>query len=306
MDHLSLFWVSPDREKYLRAIETDFFQRVYRKLKDGTLELPPIPDVVVNLQRACNQPNTTVRDVATLLLDDATLTAAVIRSANSAVFSPRTNRPCHDINMAVSRLGIQRVLGIATAHAIQTLKTNSPFSKECNALLKKSATSSREFGSTMALLCQKVRGYDEENLHLEVEKSLLIGLLADIGIYSAVKAFHDYTEEGNYLDFEIASHVFFTVSREASRFILKSWGFDLDFVEVSLNRRIRKASEDVSYLDVAKMANHLLMFRAKDEDIDEHEVEITLAGAEALYELSNLNERDFRSQLNNIIDNCGF
>lgn len=306
MDHLSLFWVSPDRDKYLKAIETDFFQRVYRSLKDGTLELPPIPDVVLELQRICNQPNTTVRDVSVLLLDDASLTAAVVRSANSAVFSPRNNRPCHDINMAVSRLGIQRVLGIATAHAIQTLKNNSPFSHECNALLKKSAISSREFGSTMALICQRVRSYDDENLYLEVEKSLLIGLLADIGIYSAVKEFHTYTEEGNYLDFDIASHVFFTVSKEASRFILKSWGFDLDFIEVSSNRAIRKPSEEVSYLDIAKMANHLLLFRANNEEIEEHDVEITLAGAEALYELSNLNESEFRHQLSNIIDNCGF
>lgn len=158
----------------------------------------------------------------------------------------------------------------------------------------------------MALLCQKVRSYDDENTHLEVEKSLLIGLLADIGIYSAVKAYQAYTDEGNYLDFEIASHVFYSVSKEASRFILKSWDFDIDFVEVSVNRRIRKAEDDITYLDIAKMANHLLLFRANDEDIADHEVEITLAGAEALYELSNLNENDFRSQLTNIVNNCGF
>ncbi|MGF1705102.1 HDOD domain-containing protein [Enterovibrio baiacu] len=306
MANLSLFWVNPSREKHLKAIETDFFQRVYRSLKDGTLELPPIPDVVLKLQRVCFAQNSTVKDVSTLLLDDATLTAAVIRAANSAIFSPRTNRPCHDINMAVSRLGIQRVLGIATAHAIQTLKTSSPFSEECNALLKKSATSSREFASTMALVCQKVKKYDETHCELEVEKALLIGLLADIGIYSAVKAYQNYTDEGNYLDFDIASHVFYSISKEASRFILKSWGFDLDFIEVSTNRRIRREVDEMTYLNVATMANHLLLFRANDDAIDDHDVEITLAGAEALYELSNLNDADFRVELNGIINNCGF
>lgn len=75
---------------------------------------------------------------------------------------------------------------------------------------------------------------------------------------------------------------------------------------MSVNRRIRKAEDDITYLDIAKMANHLLLFRANDEDIADHEVEITLAGAEALYELSNLNENDFRSQLTNIVNNCGF
>ncbi|WP_337992954.1 HDOD domain-containing protein [Enterovibrio qingdaonensis] len=306
MDHLSLFWVSPDRNKYLKAIETDFFERIYRAVKKGTLALPPIPDVVVKLQRVCNDPHTTIRDVSGVLLDDATLTAAVIRSANSAVFSPRTNRKCLDINMAVSRLGIKRVLGISTAHAIQMLKNESSFDVDCNAILKKSAISSREFASTMALLCQKVRSYDESHHWLEVEKALLIGLLADIGIYSAVKAYQQYTNEGNYLDFDIASHVFFSLSKETSRFILESWGFDEDFEEVSINKRVRSSEEEVTYLDIARMANHLLMFRANDEEIDEHEVEITLAGAEALYELSNLNESDFRHQLNDIINNCGF
>lgn len=305
MTNLSLFWVNPSREKHLKAIETDFFQRVYRSLKDGTLELPPIPDVVIKLQRVCFAQSSTVKDVSTLLLDDATLTAAVIRAANSAIFSPRTNRPCHDINMAVSRLGIQRVLGIATAHAIQTLKTSSPFSEECNALLKKSAKSSREFASTMALLCQKVKKYDEAHCELEVEKALLIGLLTDIGIYSAVKAYQNYTDEGNYLDFDIASHVFYSVSKEASRFILKSWGFDLDFIEVSTNRRTRREVDEVTYLNLATMASHLLLFRANDDAINDHDVEITLAGAEALYELSNLNDADFRVELNGIINNSG-
>lgn len=306
MDHLSLFWVCPNREKYLKAAETDFFQRVYRSLKNGTLELPPIPDVVVSLQKVCNKPETTVRDVANVLLDDASLAASVIRSANSAVFSPRNQKQCFDINMAVSRLGIQRVLALATAHAIQSLKTDNTFSKECNDLLRKSALASREFGSTMALLCQKIRSYDDENRHLEIEKSLLIGLVADIGFYSAVKAYQNYLEEGNYLDLDIARHVFLQVSKEASRFILTAWGFDEDFIEVSINRRVRRAVEDISYLDVAKMANHLLLYRAQDESIDEHDVEITLAGAEALYELTNLKESDFRYQLSTIVNNCGF
>ncbi|WP_240473938.1 hypothetical protein [Salinivibrio socompensis] len=50
------------------------------------------------------------------------------------------------------------------------------------------------------------------------------------------------------------------------------------------------------------MANHLLMFRNHDDAIEEHEVEITAPGAEALYELSNLDDGEFSRQLNHVID----
>lgn len=306
MDHLSLFWVDPDREKHLKAIETDFFQRIFRAVKEESLLLPPIPSVVIQLQKICNNPMTTSKDVSTCLLDDASLTAAVIRSANSAIFSPRINTACYDINVAVSRLGILRVLGITTAHAVQAMKKNSPFNLQCNALLYKSAKLSRRFASTMALVCKKLKYYDVTNSHLEVEKALLIGLLADIGIYSAVHAYKTYSDEGNYLDFDIATHVFWSVSKEASQFILKKWAFDVDFIEVSANRRIGPSSNDIRYLDIAKMANYLLMFRNNRENIEQHDIELTLAGAEVMYDLSNLTDAEFHRQLDDIINNCGF
>lgn len=62
----------------------------------------------------------------------------------------------------------------------------------------------------------------------------------------------------------------------------------------------------VCSLDIAKMTNHLLMFRNKDENIDAHELEMTLAGAEVMYELSNLKEAEFADQLHDMSNNCGF
>ncbi|MEK6213699.1 MAG: histidine kinase, partial [Vibrio fluvialis] len=64
--------------------------------------------------------------------------------------------------------------------------------------------------------------------------------------------------------------------------------------------------QEVSYLDVARIAHHLLMFRKQDDAIEEHDVEINAAGAEVLYNLSNLSDVEFKTQLSAVINASGF
>lgn len=302
MDHLSFFWVSPDKHKYLRSIETEFYKRSVEAVRTETIFLPPLPEVVLKIQKACSSPDSTVRDIAGLLLDDASLAGAVINAANSVLFAPRAGAPCDDITVAVSRLGLDRVSGIATAQAIYQLKSSATFGNDCNQILRVSAAKSREFAAAMALVSHKVANYCDEPLNIAPEKALLTGLLADIGLYSIIAEYQTFLKQGHYLDFDIAQHVFYRLCSDCSRLILKHWNFDADFIEVAVNQAVKRKKEDsVSYLDIARMANHLLLFRANDEAIEEHDVEITAPGAEALYELSNLDDSEFNAQLNSII-----
>lgn len=303
MDHLSFFWVSPDRDKYLRSLETEFYKRPVETVRVNRLSLPPLPDAILSIQRASKQPETTMRDIANLLMEDPSLCGAVLKAANSALFAPRATGQCQDVQTAVSRLGVDRVLGIITAAAIHQLKSDATFSRDCNALLKQSAQKSREFAAAMALVTQTIRHYCDEPLSVEPEKALIVGLLADIGLYSVIGEFQRFIHEGHYLQFDIAEQVFFALAGDCSRLVLKQWAFDRDFIEVAINNKLyTKLRPDITYLDVARMANHLLMFRNHDDAIEEHEVEMTAPGAEALYELSNLDDREFSRQLNRVID----
>lgn len=303
MDHLSLFWVYPDREKHLKAIETDFFQRIYRTIKEGTISLPPHPQIIIELQGMCKAPTLPLHEIAHLLLDDVPLTWAVIRSANSPLFASKGHPPCYDIHLALSRIGTQGLQEIIRVHQGGL---DFPCAKECSTLLQTTAQLSREFASTMALLCKKLKSYDKDAHHLDVEKALLIGLLADIGIYSVINAYRIYCEEGNYLDFEIARHIFWRVNKETSHYILKNWDFDQDFINVASEHPVHRLEEKINYFDIAKMANHLLMFRNKDKNIHEHEIELTLAGAETMYELTNLKDAEFQKQLHDVTHHCHF
>ncbi|EHR0551670.1 TPA: HDOD domain-containing protein [Vibrio parahaemolyticus] len=305
MEHLSFFWLPNNKDKLIQALESEFAQLVEQSISTGKISLPPIPDVVIKIQKLCIEENTTVSDVANCLLEDPGLAAIVIRVANSVIFN-RRNITCSDLTTAVSRLGIFRVRDIVTAQAIEQLKHAVNLSKECNDILVKSAAVSRELGATMVLVVQEFQKHEPSvYTHLELEKALLVGLLADIGLFCLINEYHLYLDSGNYLDPDIALQIFQTRCSATSKLVLERWGFDNDFREVSSNEKFVTARPEVSYLDIARIANHLLMFRNQDERIDEHEVEFNLTGAEVLYDLSNMSDTDFQNEINAVLSASG-
>ncbi|HFQ5077898.1 TPA: HDOD domain-containing protein [Vibrio vulnificus] len=306
MEHLSFFWLPNNKDLLIQALETEFAQLVEQSLVTGKVTLPPIPDVVLKIQQLCTQESTGINDVAECLLEDPGLAAIVIRVANSVIFN-RRNITCTDLTTAVSRLGILRVRDIVTAQAIEQLKHSVNLNKECNAVLINSAAVSRQLGAVMVMVVNAFRKHAAAKYdYLEPEKALLVGLLADIGLFCLVNEYHLYLDKGNYLDQQIALQIFQTRCAATSKLVLENWEFDSDFVEVSSNQVYRSQRQEVTYLDIARIANHLLMFRNQDERIDDHEVEFNLVGAEVLFELSNLSEDEFQEMVNQVLNSSGF
>ncbi|EIO3983264.1 HDOD domain-containing protein [Vibrio vulnificus] len=306
MEHLSFFWLPNNKDLLIQALETEFAQLVEQSLATGKVTLPPIPDVVLKIQQLCTQESTGINDVAECLLEDPGLAAIVIRVANSVIFN-RRNITCTDLTTAVSRLGILRVRDIVTAQAIEQLKHSVNLNKECNAVLINSAAVSRQLGAVMVMVVNAFRKHAAAKYdYLEPEKALLVGLLADIGLFCLVNEYHLYLDKGNYLDQQIALQIFQTRCAATSKLVLENWEFDSDFVEVSSNQAYRSQRQEVTYLDIARIANHLLMFRNQDERIDDHEVEFNLVGAEVLFELSNLSEDEFQEMANQVLNSSGF
>lgn len=305
MQHLSFYWLPDNQEALVKGIESEFYTSIEYSIKTRKITLPPIPEVVLKIQKLCTQENTTIADVADCLFKDPSLAAIVIRVANSVIFN-RRNITCTDLLTAVSRLGILRVRDIVTAQAIEQLKYSINLSVQCNAILVESANNSRELAATMVLV---VRGFKESGdtryNHLESDKALLSGLLADIGLFCMVNEYHHYLEQGNYLDEDIAFQIFDRLCSNASHLVLNSWGFDSDFLEVASNQSLQSKKLTVDYLDVARIANHVLLYRRQDESIDEHQVEIDVTGADILYKLSNLSDIEFHKQINELISASG-
>lgn len=305
MNHLSFYWLPDNQEALVKGIESEFYGLIEHSIKTRKISLPPISEVVLKIQKLCTQESTTIADVADCLLEDPSLAAIVIRVANSVIFN-RRNITCTDLLTAVSRLGILRVRDIVTAQAIEQLKHSINLSAQCNSMLIQSAHNSRELAATMVLV---VRGFKETGdaryAHLEADKALLSGLLADIGLFCMVNEYHHYLERGNYLAEDIAFQIFDRLCSNASHLVLETWGFDKDFLAVASNLTLKASKPPVDYLDIARIANHVLLFRRQDEALDEHQVEIDVAGADILYKLSNLGDIDFNKQIDELISASG-
>ncbi|MFC1235629.1 HDOD domain-containing protein [Vibrio sp. F74] len=311
MNHLSFFWLPENKAVLLDGLESEFAQLVEQSIQTGRITLPPIPEVVLKIQQLSIGEETSVFDIAECLIDDPSLAAVVIRVANSIFFN-RRNITCTDIQTAVCRLGIYRVRDIVTAQSIEQLKHSSHLSKQCRKILVNSAATSRELAATMLLVTQEIQNYQpEEYDYLEAEKALLVGLLADIGLFCLVSEYHYYLDNGNYIDEQLAMHIFESRCAVTSELVLKHWLFDKDFLEVATNEQHQELSdeqekqEEISYLDIARIAHHLLMFRKQDEAIDDHHVEINLAGAQAMYELSNLPMNEFNTRIADVMTATG-
>ena len=305
MTHLSFYWLPENRELIEKGIESEFASFLESSIDSGKITLPPIPEVVTQIQKLCSSDSTTVMDVADCLVEDPGLPATVIRVANSVIFN-RRNIQCTEVITAVSRLGIVRVRDIVTAQAIEQLKNSVNLSKECNQILRQSAHVSKELAATMVMVSKEFRQADSnEYQHLSSDKALLTGLLADIGLFCIVNEYYLYLENGNYLDSELALRIFSTLCPAASRLVLEKWGFDTDFIDVAMNQNSQSLDVDVSYLDVARIANHILMFRRKDKNIDEHTVEVDITGADILYNLTNLSDIEFRNKIQELIRASG-
>ncbi|MCK6261891.1 HDOD domain-containing protein [Vibrio sp. ZSDE26] len=306
MNHLSFYWLPDNKEALLKSIESEFSDLIAHSVSTGKITLPPISEVVLRIQSLCTKDSTEIIDIADCLLEDPGLAAIVIRVANSVIFN-RRNITCTDLFTAVSRLGILRVRDIVTAQAIEQLKHTVSLSKECNRILVRSAATSRELAATMVMVAKSFKEIQPKTYkYLEVEKALLSGLIADIGLFCMVNEYHQYLENGNYLDINIALQIFDSQCSDSSRLVLTSWGFDLDFISVATNEEQgQNDDKPVNYLDIARIANHILLFRRQDDAIEDHFVEFDTTGADVLFKLSNLSEFDFNSQISAVINASG-
>lgn len=306
MNHLSFYWLPENQQLFIQSLETEFAELVEQSINTGKISLPPISEVVLKIQKLCALESTGIADIADCLLEDPSLAAVVLKVANSVIFN-RRNITCKDLNTAVSRLGILRVRDIVTAQSIELLKHSVNLSDDCKKVLIQSATISRELAATMVLVTQSFQDHSPTQYqHLEQEKALLVGFLADIGLFCLVNEYHMYLEKGNYLDPNIAMQIFRSRCPITSEQVLNTWGFDNDFIEVASNQPKSIERPEVSYLDIARIANHVLLFRKQDQDaLEEHEVEINADGAEVLYKLTTMSEQEFRNKTSDIIRSAG-
>ena len=138
------------------------------KLSAGTLELPLLPGVAMEITSAAGKEDVDARTIADMLKRDAALSAHVLRIVNSPVYSPRAQ--IVSLQQAVARVGALKIREIALVIACRTgVFKAKGYETEIDDVFRHSIGT--------ALFAQEIA----RNTRNNVEDAFLCGLLHDVG-----------------------------------------------------------------------------------------------------------------------------
>lgn len=135
------------------------------------LVLPTMPEMAIKVREVAEDPDASIMQLNTVISNDAALTARIIKVANSPLF--RGAREIEDLNMALSRLGMQTTSNLATGLAMEQMfqATSDIIDKR----MREVWTKSSEIAGICHVLCKHYT-------KLRPDQAALGGLIHQIGI----------------------------------------------------------------------------------------------------------------------------
>lgn len=222
------------------------------KINNDTLVLPTLPAIALKVRKSSDDPNINLHAMAEVIGQDPSLSARMIKIANSA-FMGRTIK-VSSTSQAVTRIGLTQIKNIATALAMEQLfVSKNELVKDYMAKLW-DKTVNVVANSTAAL---RVYTDKTHQRHLNMDTLTLAALVHNIGILPIL------TEAERHQDvFGNPTFLNVAIDKLAGRIgssIMRKWGFDEEFAKVSEHWRDTSfKTEKVSYLDFVRLGEALL------------------------------------------------
>jgi HD-like signal output (HDOD) protein len=190
-------------------------------LEKDELVLPSLPDVAVRIGKAIKNENLDAEDIAAIIQTDPSITAKLIRSANSAFYGMPT--PVETCSSAIVRLGLDITHKLVLTYAMRELFNTR------SALLRQRMSDLWKHSTKVAAVCFVLARHD---IRFDQEHAMLVGLLHDIGVVAILKYAENYPDEvgrPGVLDATIKR-----LRGQIGSLILRKWGFAEDFVITAL------------------------------------------------------------------------
>ncbi|KFX68850.1 histidine kinase [Pseudomonas taeanensis MS-3] len=217
-------------------------QELLQAIDNDDLVLPTLPEVALRVREAAEDPDIGIPQLSKVIGNDAALTARIIKVVNSPLL--RTNREITDLQMAVSRLGINYTCNLATGLAMEQMfqATSDVVDRKMREVWNKST----EIAGICHVLC---RHYTR----LLPDQATLAGLVHQIGILPILT----YAEDHNELlsDSISLNHVIEQIHPIIGDKILHTWQFPELITQVpSQYLDFTRDSAKVDYVDIVQVA----------------------------------------------------
>lgn len=210
--------------------------------------LPPLPAVANEVLALASNPDTDLRRIASAFQGDAAFAAEVLVLANSPLFGLRSR--VHSIVQAVSVLGLERLRCLAITVALRAVIGSG------GASLK----SSWRHSAACAIVCQSLA----ERFGGQRDRAYTAGLLHDVGRLGLLKSYPTEIEpffKCSYVDAGEAMTVERTLVQVehtfAGSWLVKTWGFPAELIEVCLHHHEPVAAGDPELLRLVKTSCRL-------------------------------------------------
>lgn len=217
-------------------------QELIHAIENDELVLPTLPEAALKVREAAEDPDIGIPQISKVIGNDAALTARIIKVVNSPLL--RTNKEITDLQMAVSRLGINYTCNLATGLAMEQMfqATSDVVDRKMREVWNKST----EIAGICHVLC---RHYTR----LMPDQATLAGLVHQIGVLPILT----YAEEHNELlaDSISLNHVIEQIHPIIGDKILRTWEFPEPIAMVpSQYLNFARDSAKVDYVDIVQVA----------------------------------------------------
>lgn len=217
-------------------------QELIHAIENDELVLPTLPEVALRVREAAEDPDVGIPQISKVIGNDAALTARIIKVVNSPAL--RSNKEITDLQMAVSRLGINYTCNLATGLAMEQMfqATSDVVDRKMREVWNKST----EIAGICHVLC---RHYTR----LMPDQATLAGLVHQIGVLPILT----YAEEHNELlaDSISLNHVIEQIHPIIGDKILRTWEFPEPIAIVpSQYLDFTRDSAKVDYVDIVQVA----------------------------------------------------
>jgi HD-like signal output (HDOD) protein len=217
-------------------------QELITAIDNDDLVLPTLPEVALKVREAAENPDIGIPQICKVIGNDAALTARIIKVVNSPLL--RTNKAINDLQMAVSRLGINYTCNLATGLAMEQMfqATSDVVDRKMREVWNKST----EIAGICHVLCKHYT-------RLMPDQATLAGLVHQIGVLPILT----YAEDHNELlsDSISLNHVIEQIHPMIGDKILRTWDFpELIAMVPSQHLDFTRDSAKVDYVDIVQVA----------------------------------------------------
>jgi HD-like signal output (HDOD) protein len=217
-------------------------QELMQAIENDELVLPTLPEVALRVREAAEDPDVSIPTLAKVIGNDTALTARIIKVVNSPLL--RTNREINDLQMAISRLGINYTSNLATGLAMEQMfqATTDVVDRKMREVWNKST----EIAAISHVLCRNFT-------RLPADQATLAGLVHQIGVLPILT----YAEEHSALlsDSISLNHVIDRIHPIIGEKILRTWEFPDPIAAVpGQHLDFSRVSEKVDYVDIVQVA----------------------------------------------------